>query len=155
MKEHRKRMAAVGDGILLACARLFLYEHRRDVPYKIHTKLIALMVCNNKLIEIAALEGMKADEDEKLSDAFEVEVAGYYFGHGFRDTKYWLWGIFKKHFNLTEEVRRILEPAPVDKLEKQIRGALKGLLRNGQITDVQKTTRVILQALQETGAFRF
>ena len=100
------------------------------------------------MIEIAARLGIKATDGEKLSDAFKVEIASYYFNHGFRDTKHWLWEIYDKHFDLRDEVRRILEPTLADKVERQIRGALKTLLNKGQITDVQKTTKVILKALQ-------
>jgi hypothetical protein len=152
MIEHRKRMAAVGDGILLACARLYLYNHRHLVPYPINTRIIGRMVSNDRLMEIAAREGLPATDGEKLSDTFEVEIASHYFNHGFRDTKFWLWRIYDKHFDLKDEVRRITEPAPVDKIERQIRGALKTLLNKGQITDVQKTTKVILKALQDAGS---
>ena len=152
MQEYRKRMSAIGDGLLLAAARLYLYEHRNLVPYKINARLIGLMVCNDRLIEIAARLGLRTDPGERLCDAFEVEIAGYYFDHGFRDTKLWLWGIYDKHFDLKDEVRRILEPAPIDKIERQVWGALKGLLKSGQITDVQKTTKVILKALQDAGS---
>jgi hypothetical protein len=137
---------------LLACARLYLYNHRHLYPYAINAKLIGRMVSNERLIEIAAREGITAIDAEKLSDAFEIEVAERYFNHGFRSTRLWLEQIYDKHFDLQDEVRRILEPAPIDKIERQIRGALKTLLSKGQITDVQKTTRVILKALQDAGS---
>lgn len=151
MNEGRKRLATVGDGLLLVSARLYLYNHR-NIPYKINTKLISRLVSNDKLIEIAAREGVTAEVEEKLSDAFEVHIANHYFTHGFRDTKFWLWTIFDKHFDLAEEVRRILEPAPLDKVEGQIRGALKTLSSRGQITDVQKTAQVIVRVLRDAGS---
>jgi len=152
MTEYRRRLAAVGDGLLLAAARLYLYNRRQLYPYNIQAKLIGRMVSNERLIEIAAREGLVAQDGEKLSDAFEVEVAERFFNHGFRSTRLWLEQIYDKHFDLRDEVRCTLEPAPQDKLEKQVRGVLKDQLRKGQITDVQKTTRVILKALRDAGS---
>src|SRR5437763_6547712 len=152
MREHRRRLAGVGDGILLACARLYLYNRRSHFPYSIQAKLIGRMVSNERLIEIAAREGITATEGEKLSDAFEVEVAERFFAYGFKSVRELLEQIYNRHFDLVEEVRRILEPAPIDKIEKQIRGALKSSLRDGTLTDLQRTTRIILRVLRDAGS---
>jgi hypothetical protein len=152
MTEYRRRLAAVGDGLLLAAARLYLFNHRQLYPYTINAKLIGRMVSNERLIEIAAREGITAQDGEKLSDAFEVEVAERFFAYGFKSVREWLEQIYNKHFDLEEEVRRILEPAPIDKIERQIRGALKSSLRAGTLTDVQHTTRIILRVLRDAGS---
>ena len=151
MREERRRLSAVGDGLLLACVRLYLFN-KRTIPYKINARLVSRMVSNEKLIEIAARLGITCEPEEKLSDAFEVGVAEYYFKHGFRDTKFWLWTIYDEHFDLAGEVRRILEPTPTDKVEKQIRGALKSLSSNGAGLDVQKAAQVIVRVLKEAGS---
>ncbi|MDQ3818525.1 MAG: hypothetical protein M3362_12730 [Acidobacteriota bacterium] len=150
MNEQRKREEAIGDALLLVSARLYL-NLRKEVPYSLQTRVISQMVNNDKLIEIAAREGIKGEIGERLCDAFEVEIAHHYFNHGFRDTKLWLWGIFDKYFDLKEEVRRILQPTPQDKLERQIRGVLKTALSNGQI-DVQHTAQMIVKVLRGAGS---
>jgi hypothetical protein len=152
MNDHRRRQAAVGDGILLACARLYLFNRRQLYPYTAHTKLIARMVCNAKLIEIAAREGLIAHDGEKLSDTFEVEVAERFFAYGFKSVREWIEQIYNKHFDLEEEIRRIIAPMPLDKVERQVRSALKSSLRNGTLDDVQHTTRVILRVLRDAGS---
>jgi hypothetical protein len=152
MKEHHRRLAAVGDGLLLAAARLYLYNRRQLYPYTINAKLIARMVSNERLIEIAAREGLTAIDGEKLSDAFEVEVAERFFAYGFKSVREWLEQIYNRHFDLEEEVRHILAPTPLDKVEKQIRGALKSSLRDGTLTDLQRTTRIILRVLKDAGS---
>jgi hypothetical protein len=151
MNEYRRRLAAVGDGILLACARLYLYNHRSMIPYKINARLIGQMVCNDKLLEIAIREGLTAIEGEKLSDSFEVEVAEHFFAYGFRSTRLWLEQVYQKHFDLQDEIRRILEPTPQDKVEAQIRGALKTATQRGQL-DIQKTARTIVKVLRDAGS---
>jgi hypothetical protein len=152
MKEHRRRLAAVGDGLLLAAARLYLYNRRQIYPYTINAKLIGRMVSNERLIEIAAREGITATDGEKLSDAFEVEVAERFFAYGFKSVREWLERIYDKHFDLEGEIRRILEPLPMDKIERQVRGALKSSLKAGTLSDVQTTTRIILRVLRDAGS---
>jgi RecJ-like exonuclease len=110
------------------------------------------MVSNERLIEIAAREGLTATDREKLSDAFEVEVAERFFAYGFKSVRKWLEQIYDKDFDLQDEVRRILEPAPIDKIERQVRGALKSSLRDGTLTDLQRTTRIILRVLRDAGS---
>ncbi len=60
-------------------------------------------------------------------------------------------GIFDKYFDLKEEVRRILQPTPQDKLERQIRGVLKTVTSQGKL-DVQKTARMIVKVLRDAGS---
>lgn len=151
MNEHRRRLAAVGDGILLACVRLILFNHRTEFPYRINAALVGKMVCNDKLIEIAIREGLTTIDGEKLSDSFEVEIAEHFLNQGFRSTRLWLEGIYQKHFDLQDEIRRMLEPTTQDRAEAQIRGVLKTANRQGQL-DVQKTARTIVKVLRDAGS---
>jgi hypothetical protein len=99
-------------------------------------RLIARMVNNRRLDGIAAQEGIKGLQGEKLSDAFEVSIALRYYREGFDNVRAWLWGLFGKYVDITEEVRRMLEPSPGDQLSKQVRGALKMVIgqQGGKIT---------------------
>jgi len=89
MNEERKKLEAIGDGLLLAVARLYLRD-QPNVPYKIHMRLISRMVNNRTLAEIAEGEGIRGREGEKPSDAFEVAIALHYYRHGFRSLRLWL-----------------------------------------------------------------
>lgn len=152
MTEHRKWLAAVGDAILLASVRLYLYNRRQGIPYAAHARLIGRMVCNERLIELAIRERLTAHDGEKLSDSFEVETAERFLFYGFKSASEWIEQVYDRHFDLAGEVRRIMEPAPLDKIERQVRGALKTSLRNGTLDDVQHTTRVILRVLRDAGS---
>jgi dsRNA-specific ribonuclease len=135
MDEERKKLEAIGDGLLLVVARLYLRD-QPNVPYKIHMRLISRMVNNQTLCAIADGEGIKGREGEKLSDAFEVAIAIRYYREGFESVRVWLCGLFDRYLDINEEVRRILEPTPEDKLSKSVRGALKMVLgqQGGKIT---------------------
>ncbi|HEX8843089.1 MAG TPA: hypothetical protein VF791_00385 [Pyrinomonadaceae bacterium] len=136
MDEERKKLEACGDGLLLACARLYLREKHKDVPYKVHMRLISRMISNQTLAGIAKSEGIRGIEGEKPSDSLEVAIALHYYSHGFQSLRRWLWRLFEKHLDIREEVRRILEPSPEDKLTKQVRGALQMVIsqQGGKIT---------------------
>lgn len=152
MDEERKKLEAIGDGLLLAVSRLYLREQHGSVPYKIHTRVISRMVKNTTLTEIAQGEGIRGLKDEKLSDAFEVAIALKYYREGFDSVRLWLWSLFDKYLDIAEEVRRILEPAPEDKLSKQVRGALKMVIgqQGGKVTgsNLDEVTKQIVAQLR-------
>jgi hypothetical protein len=152
MDEERKKLEACGDGLLLACARLYLREQHAGVEYKIHMRLISLLVRNSTLAQIAEGEGIKGREGEKVSDAFEVAIALHYYRNGFQSLRVWLSGLFDRYLDITEEVRRILEPSPEDKLTKQVRGALKMVIgqQGGKVTgsNLDEVTKQIVAQLR-------
>jgi dsRNA-specific ribonuclease len=156
MNEERKKLEAIGDGLLLACARLYLREQHARVSYALHMRLISRMVNNRTLAEIAEGEGIRGREGEKLSDVFEVAIALHYYRHGFRSVRLWLFGLFGKYLDIAEEVRRILEPSPEDKLMKQVRGALKMVIgqQGGKVTGSnldEVTKQIVAQLRNGTG----
>jgi dsRNA-specific ribonuclease len=152
MNEERKKLEAVGDGLLLACARLYLRDRHASVPYLLHMRIISRMVKNSTLNVIAEAEGIRGLKGERLSDAFEVAVALHYYRHGFESARRWLWTLFEKHFDIPAEVKRILDPTPEDALTKSIRGALKMVLgqHGGVITggSLDKATKQIVEQLR-------
>jgi hypothetical protein len=155
MDEERKKLEAIGDGLLLAVARLYLRD-QPNVPYKIHMRLISRMVKNTTLSETAQGEGIRGREGEKLSGAFEVAIALHYLMHGFESVRAWLCGLFDKYLNITEEVRKILEPQPDDALLRQVRGALRQAMNNqkGKITDAEKAAKQIVAQLCDSNGAR-
>jgi dsRNA-specific ribonuclease len=136
MNEERKKLEAIGDGLLLACARLYLRDQHKTVSYALHTRLINRMVRNTTLAEIAEGESIRGLEGEKPSDALEVAIALRYYREGFDSVREWLWSLFERYVDITEEVRRIVEPQPDDQLSKAVRGALKMVIgqQGGKIT---------------------
>lgn len=152
MDEDRKKLEAIGDGLLLACARLYLREQHTPVPYSLHMRLVARMVRNSTLTEIAEGESIRGREGEKLSDAFEVSISLRYYREGFDSVRLWLCSLFNKYVDITEEVRRMLEPSPDDHLSKRVRGALKMVIsqQGGKITgaSLDKATEQIVRQLQ-------
>jgi dsRNA-specific ribonuclease len=154
MDEERKKLEAIGDGLLLATARLYLKEHHGDVPYKLHMRLISLMVNNKTLAAIAEGEGIRGRGKEKLSDAFEIAIALRYYRNGFESVRVWLFRLFDKYVDIREEVRRILEPTQADVLERQVRGALKMVIgqQGGQLTgaSLDKATQQIVNQLRNS-----
>jgi dsRNA-specific ribonuclease len=155
MDEQRKALEAVGDGLLLAYARLYLYERRESVPYTVHTRIICQMVRNSTLEQMAKGEGIKGREGEKLSDAFEVSTALRYFRYGFEDVRAWLCSLFGKYLNVEAEAERILNPPPEDALTKSVRGALKMVIgqNGGKITGstLDLATKQIVGQLRSNG----
>jgi hypothetical protein len=134
--EQRKSLEAAGDGLLLAFARLYLHERRAEVPYSIHARITSLMVRNSTLERIAEGEGIKGREGEKPADALEIAIAIRYYREGFEGVRVWLCGLFDRHLDIAEEIRKILEPSPEDALSKSVRGALKMVIgqQGGKIT---------------------
>jgi len=63
MDEEAKKLEAAGDGLRLACARLYFRDRHGDVPYSLYTRLITLMVNNRTLAEIALAEGIYEGRD--------------------------------------------------------------------------------------------
>lgn len=146
---ERKKLEAIGDGLLLAVARLYLKERHPHVSYSLYTRLTISMVNNDRLTELAALEGIRGHDGEKLASAFEVSIAERLYRDGFAAMRAWLWSLFDKHIDIEGEVRRMTGPQPVEKLERQVRGALKQALKNqgGKITDIQKTAKMIVSTI--------
>jgi dsRNA-specific ribonuclease len=118
MDEERKKLEAIGDGLLLAVARLYLRD-QPSVPYKIHMRLISRMVNNRTLAEIAEGEGLWGSDGERAADAFEIAVALHYFRHGFHSLRLWLSGLFDKYLDIRAEVERILNPPRMMRLQSQ------------------------------------
>jgi dsRNA-specific ribonuclease len=132
MNEENKKLEAIGDGLLLAIARLYLRDRHRDIPYSLYTRLMPRMVSNKVLTGIARAEGMTGD-----ADALEVEIARNYYQKGFRDTKRWLWSLFDSHLDIREAVRVLTDPEASDHLLRMVTGAL----RNSISTNGGKITR--------------
>ena len=155
MDEQRKSLEAVGDGLLLAVARLYLYDRRAEIPYSVHTRVISQMVRNSTLERIARGEGIRGREGEKLSDAFEVFVGLHYYRRGFRSLRLWLFSLFTKYLDVRAEAERILNPPPDDALTKQVRGALKMVISqhggNVHAGNLDKATKQIVGQLRGTG----
>jgi hypothetical protein len=85
-----------------------------------------------------------------LSNAFEVAIAIRYYREGFESVRVWLWSLFDKYVDIRQEVRRILEPPPEDKLLRQVLGSLRQAMNNqeGKITDAEKAARQIVATLR-------
>jgi hypothetical protein len=62
-ERRQKKLEVIGDGLLLACARLYLRDQHNGVPYTLHMKLISRMVNNRTLSEMAPV---KASKDSKM-----------------------------------------------------------------------------------------
>jgi dsRNA-specific ribonuclease len=100
MNEPRKKLEAIGDGLLLAVARLYLREQHAEVSYTLHARIICHMISNAFLEQIARAEGIKGLKGEKLSDALEVAIAIHYYMNGFESVKVWLWRMFDKYLSI-------------------------------------------------------
>lgn len=151
MSAGEKKLEAVGDGLLLACARLYLRDRCRGIPYELYTRLTSRMVNNRTLTLMAKAEGIHPGP-HGAADAFEREIARMYYSRGFRDTKRWLWSLFDRHMDIEEEARRILDPSEKDRLLKVVRGALKNAMRTEgqQIPDktLETATKQIVSHLK-------
>lgn len=145
MNEERKKLAAIGDGLLLAVARLYLKERHPDLPYKLYTRITSRLISNEALEMIATGEGLRGREEEKLSDAMEIAIANKLYSDGFASLRGWLWQLFDKYVDVREEVRKILEPTNDDKLERRLHGALKQAMHSqgGKILDAKKAAQMI------------
>lgn len=150
LNEERKKLEAIGDGLLLAVARLYLKERHPDVPYKLYTRITSRLICNETLEVIGAGEGIRGMEEEKLSDAMEIAIANRLYIDCFAGLRAWLWQLFDKYVDVREEARKILEPTKDDKLERRVHGALKQAMHNqgGKITDARKAAQMIATNLR-------
>jgi dsRNA-specific ribonuclease len=72
MSDESKKLEACGDGILLACARLYLKERHAGLPYALWTRLVALLVNNRTLARIAAAEGYRSGSGRKRPAAWRL-----------------------------------------------------------------------------------
>jgi hypothetical protein len=127
------------------------------VAYSLHRRLISRLVRNLTLTEIAKGEGIKGREGEKAADALEIAIALHYYRAGFDSVRTWLWRLFDKYIDIEEEVRRIMESAPDDKLTVQIRGALKMVIgqQGGKVTGSnldEVTKQIVAQLRNGTGS---
>lgn len=156
MDEKRKQLEAIGDGLLLAVARLYLKERHPSVPYSIYQRLVSLMVRNSTLEQIAQGEGIKGLPGEKPADALEIAIALRLYQQGFASLRLWLFGLFNRHLDIQQEAERILNPPPEDSLTKQVRGALKMVIgqNGGKVTGstLDLATRQIVGQLRNSGA---
>jgi dsRNA-specific ribonuclease len=136
MTEEEKKMEAIGDALLMVCARLYLSKH--NVAYQLFTRITSRMVCNATLARIAEMEGIPGltDEQKSKADALELELARLFYREGFAAARVWTWTLFDRYIDIKEEVRKILEPSPDDKLTRQVRGALKMVIgqQGGKVT---------------------
>lgn len=73
INDENKKLEACGDGLLLACARLYLKEHHPQIPYSLYTRLTSTLVRNRTLDRIAQGEGIHFGD--RAADAFEREIA--------------------------------------------------------------------------------
>jgi uncharacterized membrane protein len=116
------------------------------------------MICNSTLAQIAEGVGIKGltDDSKSSANALEIEAARIFYAEGFAGVRAWAFVLFEKHLDITEEVRRILNPTPADKLVRQARGALKNAItaRGGKITGnmVEQAAREIAAQLNYSGA---
>jgi dsRNA-specific ribonuclease len=157
MNEEEKKLEAIGDALLMVCARLYL-SHRTREPYELYTRLTSRMVCNRTLAGIAEAEGIAGltDGHKSRADALEVETARRFYAEGFAAVRVWLWRLFEKYVDINEEVRKILEPSPEDALFKSVRGALKMAIgqQGGKVTGSsldEVTKQIVAQLRNGTG----
>ena len=136
MNEEQKKLEAVGDGLLLAVARLYLTQRYSDLPYTLYTPLVALLVRNRTLDRISQGEGIHAG-GTGAADAFEREIARRFYREGFAGVRAWLWSLFDKHVDVREEARRLTEPQATDALFRVVSGALRNVIKGskGKITE--------------------
>jgi dsRNA-specific ribonuclease len=156
MTEQEKKMEAVGDALLMVCARLYLT--RREVPYQLYTRLTSRMVCNATLATIAEGEGIPGltTEQKSRADALELELARLFYREGFASVRVWTWTLFDRYIDIKEEVRKILEPSPDDKLTRQVRGALKMVIgqQGGKVTgsNLDEVTKQVVGQLKTSSS---
>jgi dsRNA-specific ribonuclease len=156
MSEQEKKLEACGDGLLLACARLYLKDRHSHLPYQIYTRLVATIIRNTTLETIAEGEGIRGKGEGKHTgaDALEMLIARFYYRAGFESVKEWLFSLFDKYLDIEEEARKILAPTPEDKFVKQVRGAVKMVVsQRGPITanNVEKMSALVAAHLQQNG----
>jgi hypothetical protein len=81
-----------------------------------------------------------------------VAIAIRYYREGFESVRVWLCGLFDRYLDINEEVRRILEPTPEDKLSKSVRGALKMVIgqQGGKVTgsNLDEVTKQLVKQLR-------
>jgi hypothetical protein len=89
MTEHDRKMEAVGDGLLLACARLYIFR-QRGVEYNLYADLTQKLVCNETIAIIGHGEKLSPVENatKPYARAFEIEIARRYYAEGFRNTRH-------------------------------------------------------------------
>ena len=153
MNEEAKKLEAIGDGLLLAVARLYLKGRHDGIPYALWTRLTSRMVNNKTLARIAEGEGIHGLEGrERAADALEMRIATLYRDRGFNDVRLWLYSLFDKYVDIEEEARKITSPTEADKLTRQVQGALRHTLKinNGKITElhVQAAAKQIVEQLK-------
>jgi hypothetical protein len=139
MTDEQRQLAAIGDAVLLLCARL-----------------ISHMVKNETLLSIAESEGIEGLTNERRSkaDAVEVEIARRFYADGFAGARRFVWMLFDRYVDIEREVQRILNPDPEDKFLKRVRGALKTTLQasGGAITHGSADKAAKLLAAQLNGS---
>jgi hypothetical protein len=111
MTEHDRKMEAVGDGLLLACARLYIF--RQKVEYNLYAGLTQRLVSNETIAIFAHREGLAPVENatKPYARALEIEIARRYYEEGFRNTRHWLFGLFDKHVNIRREIETLKKNA--------------------------------------------
>lgn len=111
MTEHDRKMEAVGDGLLLACARLYIF--RWKVEYNLYAGLTQKLVGNETIAIIAHREDLAPIENatKPYARAFEVEIARRYYSQGFRNTRHWLFGLFDKYVDMRKEITALRKKA--------------------------------------------
>jgi dsRNA-specific ribonuclease len=154
MNEEDKKLEACGDGLLLACARLYLRDRHRGIPYALYTRLITQMVCNRTLARISQAEGVHRGQDG-AADALEREIARRYYREGFRDMKHWLWALFDRHLDVAEAARQMLDPDERERLQKIVRGAIRATMKQERqsVTErsIERAARQIVSHLKTGG----
>jgi hypothetical protein len=135
MNEEEKKLEACGDGLLLACARLYLRDRHSGIPYVLYTRLITQMLNNRTLARISQAEGVHRGQDG-AADALERAIAMRYYREGFRDMKHWLWSLFDRHLDIAEAACQMLDPDEKERLARIVRGAIRATMK----TEGQKVT---------------
>jgi len=158
MNEEGKKLEAVGDGLLLACARLYLKEQHSSISYSLYTKIITRMVSNKNLAVIARGEGLAptAERQDSEADALEILIARRFYQDGFGGMRAWLWSLFDKYMEVEEEARKLLDPTLNDALVRSVQGALRNAMRNnsGKVTEqnIEKAAKQIVAQLQQSSS---
>ena len=154
MNDPDKKLEACGDGLLLACARLYLKERHPGIPYSRWTRLTALLVNNRTLARIAEGEGIRAGKES--ADELEKEIARRFYREGFGGVRAWLWSLFDRHVDIAEEARKMLDPDEQDALVRAVRGALRCTLKQGSgpITEqsIEQAAKQIVAHLAQRAA---
>lgn len=147
-------LEAIGDALLMVAARLYL-SHRTRTPYELYTRLTSRMICNSTLAQIAEAEGIGTGEGKARANALEIEAACVFYAEGFAGVRAWAFNLFERYFDITGEVRRILNPPPAETLFNAIRSALRMVisLHNGKVTgrNLDNLTKQIVGQFRANG----